>query len=207
MIITVDQEDILTLSTTQENVIKNDIHSDRFSADMNRRVVYSATRLYIVMFRNLKRKWDEKLIGRVEFFPESDEDYATLVFAQPDYVSFWENYQQDNSEENLDTILPSYDNSQTSSVKVDAAEVATITPIQKQVMEAEMWPHTINQKIKDMITNCISEKYLQCYKRLKQRWDPVLRSRGIRIPTDRDQYAQLVFSQPDYQSRSQRNQP
>lgn len=202
MIITVDQEDILTLSATQENVIKHDIPTALFASDMERRVIYFSQRLYKTVFRNLKSTWDDKLIGRVEFFPESDEDYATLVFAQPDYLSFLENYQQEHPDINLD--IPPYDNSQTSSVKIDGVEVATITPIQKQVMESEIIAHTIDEKIKTMISNGISEKYLQCYKRLKQRWDPVLRSRGMRIPTDRDIYASLVFDQPDYQSRSQR---
>lgn len=207
MIINVDDEDILTLSAVQENVIKNDIPEARFNSDMNRRVIYFSKRLYTVYMKTLKQKWEDRIRERVTFMPDTDDEYAALIFAQPDYVSFWDYYQLENPDEDLSAVLPAYDNSQATVVKIDGAEVATITPLQKQVMEAWMWPHTLNDKIKTMIKSGISEKYLQCYKRLKHRWDAPLRSRGHRIPADRDAYASLVFAQPDYQSRSQREAP
>jgi hypothetical protein len=51
----------------------------------------------------------------------------------------------------------------------------------------------------------IESKYDACFQRLKDEWDPKLAARGIEtIPTDKDKYAELVFSQPDYKNRSNR---
>ena len=53
----------------------------------------------------------------------------------------------------------------------------------------------------------IESKYDACFQRLKNEWDPKLANRGIEtIPTNKDKYAELVFSQPDYKNRSQREQ-
>jgi len=51
----------------------------------------------------------------------------------------------------------------------------------------------------------IRMKYDACLGRLKKEWTPKLLSRGIEIPTDRDVFAGLVFSQPDYKDRQQRD--
>jgi len=51
----------------------------------------------------------------------------------------------------------------------------------------------------------LMSKYEQCFKRLKEEWDPKLAVNGVdMIPTNPDAYAKLVFSQPDYKNRSTR---
>jgi hypothetical protein len=51
----------------------------------------------------------------------------------------------------------------------------------------------------------ITHKYEQCFSRLKAEWDPKLATRNIEmIPTNKEKYAELVFSQPDYKNRSER---
>ena len=52
----------------------------------------------------------------------------------------------------------------------------------------------------------ITHKIEACFQRLKGEWDSKLAARGIEmIPTDKEKYAQLVFSQPDYKSRIERD--
>lgn len=43
-------------------------------------------------------------------------------------------------------------------------------------------------------------------KRLKSEWEPRLKNKGIQsIPLDDDKLAELIFSQPEYRNRKQRN--
>jgi hypothetical protein len=52
----------------------------------------------------------------------------------------------------------------------------------------------------------IIHKYEQCFARLKAEWDPKLATRNIEmIPTNKEKYAELVFSQSDYKSRTERD--
>ena len=49
-------------------------------------------------------------------------------------------------------------------------------------------------------------KYEQCFKKLKAEWDVKLVENGIKsIPTDPDEYATLVFEQPNYKDRATRD--
>lgn len=52
----------------------------------------------------------------------------------------------------------------------------------------------------------LMHKYEQCFSRLKNEWDEKLAASGIKaLPTDKDEYAQLVFSQPNYMCRKDRD--
>lgn len=44
-----------------------------------------------------------------------------------------------------------------------------------------------------------------CLKRLKEEWIPKLQKRYTSIPTNDDEICALIFSQPDYKSRKQRD--
>jgi len=86
MKISVNDQELFTLTETQKSVIKNDIHSDEFDADMKRRLEYILTHKYEQCFRRLKQEWDPKLpsLG-VASVPTDPDAYAQLVFAQPCY--------------------------------------------------------------------------------------------------------------------------
>lgn len=79
-----------------------------------------------------------------------------------------------------------------------------ITEIQKQIMEfsildADEW--VSNPFVKDfMIPNRINA----CLEDMKKHWLPILQERNIAIPEDNTEFAELVFSQPDYKSRAER---
>ena len=86
MKISVDDQELYTLSTTQKNDIKNDINADIFDEDMKRRLQYILTHKYERCFARLKAEWDKKLpaLG-VGSIPKDPDAYAELVFALPQY--------------------------------------------------------------------------------------------------------------------------
>ena len=86
MKISVDDTELYTLSTTQKNVIKNDVNADSFDDDMKRRLEYILMHKYEQCFKRLKTEWDVKLpaLG-VESIPTDPDAFAELVFAREEY--------------------------------------------------------------------------------------------------------------------------
>lgn len=85
MKIQVNGKTVHELNETQKNVIKNDISSEIFQEDMERRVKYIIEHKYEQCFKRLKAEWEPKLKGRVEAIPLDADKFAELVFSQPDY--------------------------------------------------------------------------------------------------------------------------
>lgn len=98
MKILVDGKQVLELTETQKQVIKNDIPTEIFQEDMERRVGWILTHKYERCFERLKNEWDKKLLKPiidpatkaetprgVSSIPLDKDAYATLVFSQPDY--------------------------------------------------------------------------------------------------------------------------
>lgn len=85
MKISVDNQDLFTLTETQKKVIKNDIHADEFELDMRRRLHYILTHKYERCFARLKQEWEPKLKDRVSSIPTNEAALAELIFSQPDY--------------------------------------------------------------------------------------------------------------------------
>lgn len=87
MKISVDDKELFTLSDTQKQVIQNDIHSDIFDEDMKRRLQYILMHKYERCFARLKAEWDIKLVDNgVKSVPTNADEYAQLVFSQPNYL-------------------------------------------------------------------------------------------------------------------------
>lgn len=86
MKISVNDQELFTLSETQKKVIKNDIHVDIFDNDMKRRLNWVLMHKYERCFDRLKKEWDSKLATNgVESVPTDKDAYAQLVFTQPNY--------------------------------------------------------------------------------------------------------------------------
>lgn len=86
MKISIDGKELFTLSEIQKTVIKNDIHADIFDEDMKRRLQYILMHKYERCFARLKEEWDKKLVDNgVKSVPTDPDEYAQLVFAQPNY--------------------------------------------------------------------------------------------------------------------------
>lgn len=87
MKIAVNGQDLFELSEIQKKVIKNDIHEDIFDQDMKRRLQYILEHKYERCFARLKEEWDKKLEANgVKSIPLDKDEYAALVFAQPNYM-------------------------------------------------------------------------------------------------------------------------
>lgn len=87
MKISVNDQELFTLSETQKNVIKNDIHADIFDVDAQRRIAWVLAHKYERCFERLKKEWDQKLKENgVKSVPTDPDEYAQLVFSQPNYL-------------------------------------------------------------------------------------------------------------------------
>lgn len=89
---------------------------------------------------------------------------------------------------------------------VNDIEVFSLTETQKRVIQndipSEIFEEDMRRRVKWVI---FDEKYKRCFERFKKEWEPKLAERGVQfIPTDPDAFAELVFTQPDYQNRSAR---
>jgi hypothetical protein len=90
-------------------------------------------------------------------------------------------------------------------ISVDGKELFTLTETQKNVMRNNIMGDIFEDDLKRRLHWVLTHKYEQCFKELKEEWDPKLKANGVTmVPTDEELYAQLVFSQPNYKDRSAR---
>jgi hypothetical protein len=91
-------------------------------------------------------------------------------------------------------------------ILVDKELVLQLTETQKKVLKDEIQEEIFDADMKRRVAWVLMHKYEQTFKRFKENWDPRLAAAGVdMIPTDKDKYAELVFSQPEYKSRSERD--
>jgi len=90
-------------------------------------------------------------------------------------------------------------------VQVNGQDLFELTEIQKKVIQNEIAEKDFDADMKRRLEWILKHKYERSFERLKQQWDPILSKRLSSIPTDPDQYANLVFSQQDYKNRSVRD--
>jgi len=87
-------------------------------------------------------------------------------------------------------------------VSVNDKELITLTEIQKKVLQTETSSDVFEEKYKERIAWLLMHKYEQCYKRLRDKWTPVLIAEGAEsIPTDPDVFAELIFAREDYKDQ------
>ncbi len=91
-------------------------------------------------------------------------------------------------------------------VSVDDKELFTLSDIQKKVIKHEVQEGIFDADMRRRLHYILTHKYEQCFKQLKAEWEPILLAKKIAmVPTDPDAFAELVFSQPEYKNRSQRD--
>lgn len=90
-------------------------------------------------------------------------------------------------------------------ISVDDKELFTLSDVQKRVIQNDIPLEIFDEDMKRRLQYILTHKYEQCFTRLKQEWDPKLAASGVKmIPTDAEEYANLVFSQASYQDRAAR---
>lgn len=91
-------------------------------------------------------------------------------------------------------------------ISVDDIELFTISETHLDVIANDIPTQELEDDLKRRLQWIIDQKYNGCFGRLKKEWDPKLIARGMTsLPVDKDEYAQLVFSQEDYMNRSERD--
>jgi len=88
------------------------------------------------------------------------------------------------------------------SIKKDNTEIFQISDVDLLLLADSLLD--IDSEITRRIQYIIDDKISNCYKRLKDKWDPILTQENAMIPSNRDAYITLITSRQDYQNRSQR---
>jgi len=90
-------------------------------------------------------------------------------------------------------------------ISVNNTELFTLTETQKQVIKNEIPADIFEEDMKRRLQWVLMHKYEQCFNALKKEWDSKLAANGVAsVPTDPDQYAQVVFMQSNYKDRTAR---
>lgn len=90
-------------------------------------------------------------------------------------------------------------------VSVNDQELFRLSEIQKKVIKNDIQDEIFDEDMKRRLQYILTHKYERCFERLKKEWDPRLSASGVEmIPTNPDAYAELVFRQPGYKNRSQK---
>lgn len=92
-------------------------------------------------------------------------------------------------------------------ISVDDQELFTLSETQKRVIMHDIPEEIFKEDMKRRLRWVLEHKYEQCFKRLKEEYDPKLKSLGIEsVPLSETAYAELVLSHPTYMSRSKRDE-
>lgn len=91
-------------------------------------------------------------------------------------------------------------------IKIDNKTVITLNDTQFNVLRFTDTDDKIVTHISDRINRMINEKYLSSLDYLKKSWVTKLKAKGINLPYDEQELAELIFKQPDYLNCSQRNE-
>ncbi len=91
-------------------------------------------------------------------------------------------------------------------ISVDDKEILTLSETQKKVIKNDIPDEIFDADMCRRLCYILEHKYERWFERLKKEWEPRLKSNSVSmVPTDNDAFAELVFSQPDYKSRSVRD--
>lgn len=189
MKISLNNDEILELSEIQKNVIKNDIREDIFEEDMKRRLnwcIHHPANRFVEKHAKSGREY-LKSCG-LKNAPSDNFELAAKVFEYSPAPEM------------------SDDEKQSHAVKVDGKDCFEVSLVVKQLLKKDVAKDcNCCDWIKERMKWILSHKYERCMERLRKEWEPKLQSLGHKeLPLDDDEFAQLVFSQPDYKNRSQR---
>lgn len=91
--------------------------------------------------------------------------------------------------------------------KIDNEEVFELNDVKKKVLCNDLMKDDLEEDMKRRVRYIIEHKYEQCMKRLKEEWMPNLKNAGLKqMPLNDDEFANLVFQQPNYKDRKAREE-
>ena len=91
-------------------------------------------------------------------------------------------------------------------IQVDGKNVFELNDTQKRVIQNDIPAKIFREDMERRVRYIIEHKYERCFERLKREWEPKLKGRVESFPSNDDDFAELIFSQTDYESRSQREE-
>jgi hypothetical protein len=89
-------------------------------------------------------------------------------------------------------------------VTIDNEVVYEVTDTIKKVLEYDMPSSTIHEEVCRRAAWAVDVKKSACWEEICRVWMPILSERYPSLPTDWEELAKVVFSQPDYQDRDAR---
>ena len=89
-------------------------------------------------------------------------------------------------------------------VYINSELILELKEIHQKVIQNDVLSEKFDEDMKRRVQYVLTHKYERCLERLKKEWLPKLSERMDTIPTNNDQLCELIFSQPDYKNRSQR---
>ena len=90
-------------------------------------------------------------------------------------------------------------------ISVDDKELFTLSEIQKKVILNDIREEEFKSDMQRRLRYALMNKYEKCFERLKEEWEPILIQDGLKyIPTNKEEFAELVFKHSKYKNRSQR---
>ena len=89
-------------------------------------------------------------------------------------------------------------------ISVNDQKLYELSEVQKKVIQNDIPDEIFEDDMRRRLHWVLTHKYERCFERLKKEWEPKLAQRIDSVPTNPDSFATLVFSQPDYKSRSKR---
>ena len=184
MKVTFNDEDLFTLSETQKKVIKNDILEEEFEFDMRRRLKYWIENPCEKVCNRKKEEW------RKDLKANGASEYPVNEFEL--YDKYSKKLQRSDLE--ADHVI-----------KVDNQELFRVKPTLRKMITQYLCNSDV-EFCKNQLKFILQHKYERCMARLRHEWEQRLAKKGMKsFPLDNDQFAELVFSQPEYKNRSQRD--
>lgn len=190
---------IYELSEIQKKVIKNDIPEDEFESDMARRCKYW-----------LEQPVEKYAYANKEQLPKKikDKGRASIPVKLVDMAAVHADLEPCPC--GYDDIQPVPCKCGDLSFELSANHRKVFRKMCEGMQKDRSHQEYVSVEEKmlcDRMAWILQHKYERCLSRLKLEWLPKLEARGIsEIPADDDEFASLVFSQPDYKNRTMREE-
>ena len=192
-------KELLELTETQKKVIKNDIPSEQFDADMTRRCKYwlehpcdqNAEKNQEDHRKNLRNKGNKSVpVDLLKLAVKHAEDFPCkcgYLDIEPKLCSVGD---------------------QSFEFSADHQKVwRKMHEKSQEKLTDEEYLSNEEAELEARIAWILPNKYENCLRRLKLEWLPRLQERGIlEIPSLDEELAELIFAQVDYKDRSQRDE-
>ncbi len=90
-------------------------------------------------------------------------------------------------------------------IYMDSEQILELKEIHQKVIQNDIPTDIFKADMKRRVQYILTHKYKRCLERLKKEWMPKLKERMDSIPSNDEDLAALILSQPDYKNRQTRD--